>query len=504
MAGAAGHRALLDHHRGAGADGAGDVEDPLRDAVLGTSEEAGVTKVKVPRGVTLVVGLGLSGRAICRHLARQGVPFMVADTRSAPPGLAEFRAAHPGIEIHCGPLSALDLAEVAEVVLSPGVDPATPGLEGLADARHPATGEPRLVGEIALFRRACHAPVAAITGSNAKSTVTTLLGEMAREAGRRVAVGGNLGTPALDLLAAQPDAELFVLELSSFQLETTPWLGAETAAFLNLSEDHLDRHGDIAGYRAAKLAIFRDARHGVVNAEEPLTWPEVPLPALDRFTTAAPAPGEWGIARRDGRDWLMHGEAPLMPTQALRLAGRHNQANALAALAMGTRLGLPLAAMTAVLARFPGLPHRGETVATLAGVRWINDSKGTNVGATLAAIAGLGPTLDGRLVLLAGGVGKGADFAPLAAPLARYGREAILFGADAERLAAALEGRVAISRVADLEAAMARAAAIAAPGDCVLLSPACASLDQFANYQARGDAFRRWVEARAGGREAHA
>lgn len=460
--------------------------------MLGTSEEAGVHKV--PRGVTLVVGLGLSGRAICRHLARQGVPFRVADTRVAPPGLAAFRAEHPGVAVHCGPLTGLDLAAVEEVVLSPGVDPRTPGLEGLAEQRHPASGEPRLVGEIALFRRACAAPVAAVTGSNAKSTVTTLLGEMAREAGRRVAVGGNLGTPALDLLAEAPDAELFVLELSSFQLETTPRLAAETAAFLNLSEDHLDRHGDMAGYRAAKLAIFRGARHGVVNAEEPLTWPETPLPALDRFTTTEPGPGEWGIARRDGGDWLMHGETPLMPAQRLRLAGRHNQANALAALAMGTRLGLGRDAMTAVLERFPGLPHRGETVATLDGVRWINDSKGTNVGATLAAIAGLGPTLDGRVVLLAGGMGKGADFAPLAGPLARYGREAILFGADAGRLETALQGRVAVTRVADLEAAMQRARQVARAGDAVLLSPACASLDQFANYQARGEAFRRWVE----------
>ncbi|SDJ90038.1 UDP-N-acetylmuramoyl-L-alanine--D-glutamate ligase [Billgrantia gudaonensis] len=450
--------------------------------------------VAIPEGVTLVVGLGMSGQAICRHLARRGVPFVVADTRREPPGLAVFREAHPGVAVHCGPLTSLDLSRVEEVVLSPGVDPATPGLERLATQRRPATGETRLVGEIALFARACTAPVAAITGSNAKSTVTTLLGEMAREAGVRVAVGGNLGTPALDLLADQPDAELYVLELSSFQLETTPWLGAETVAFLNLSEDHLDRHGDMLGYRDAKRAIFRGARHAVVNAEDPLTWPETSLPAMDRFTSVTPGPGEWGIARRDGEDWLMHDEVPLMPARALRLAGRHNQANALAALAMGTRLGLPLGVMTAVLERFPGLPHRGETVAMCDGVRWINDSKGTNVGATLAAIAGLGPTLEGRLILLAGGIGKGADFAPLGEPLARYGREAILFGADAERLEEALHERVTVTRVADLAAAMERARDIAEPGDCVLLSPACASQDQFADYQARGEAFRDWLE----------
>lgn len=193
----------------------------------------------------------------------------------------------------------------------------------------------------------------------------------------------------------------------------------------------------------------------------------------------------------------MHGETPLMAAADVRLPGRHNQANALAALAMGTRLGLPLAAMRAVLKRFAGLAHRGELVAEIDGVRWINDSKGTNVGATLAAIAGLGPTLEGRLILLAGGVGKGADFGPLAAPLARHGREAVLFGRDAERLAQALAGRLPVSRVDDLEAAMARAAEIATPGDCVLLSPACASLDQFRDYQARGEAFRGAVLARA-------
>lgn len=454
---------------------------------------------KVPRGVSLVVGLGISGRAICRHLSRQGVPFMVADTRSRPPGVEAFRAAYPDVALHCGPLAELDLSEAEEVVLSPGVDPRAPGLAELAGGARPATGAPRVVGEIALFVRACRSPIAAITGSNAKSTVTTLLGEMAREAGRRLGVGGNLGTPALDLLVEAPEADLYVLELSSFQLETTPYLGAETAAFLNLSEDHLDRHSDLAGYREAKLRIFRGARHGVVNAEDPMTWPESPLPAEDRFTTRPPEADEWGIASRQGRDWLMHGEERLMPADEVRLPGRHNQANALAALAMGRRLGLPLEAMRAVLARFPGLPHRGELVAEVGGVRWINDSKGTNVGATLAAIAGLGPTLAGRLVLLAGGVGKGADFRPLVEPLARHARAAILFGRDAEQLEAALAGALPLARVDDLSSAMALAADIAEPGDCVLLSPACASLDQFTDYRERGEAFRRWVLDHAAG-----
>lgn len=451
---------------------------------------------KVPEGMTLVVGLGISGRAICRHLDRLGCPFMVADTRAEPPGLESFRQEFPGVELRCGPLDRLDMSAAREVVVSPGISPELPELAALKDA----PDSPPVTGEIALFLRACQAPIAAITGSNAKSTVTTLLGEMAAEAGRKVAVGGNLGTPALDLLHDVPDAELFVLELSSFQLETTPELRAEAAAFLNLTEDHLDRHGDMAGYRRAKQRIFAGARYALINGEDAMTWPgsDQSIPVVERFTRQPPGPGEWGIAVladgvADGSAWLMHGSHPLMPAAAVRAPGRHNQANALAALAMGHHFGLPLDAMRAVLERFPGLPHRCELVAEQGGVRWINDSKGTNVGATLAAIAGIGPTLSGRLVLLAGGIGKGADFAPLAEPLAAYAREAIVFGRDADQLQHVLAPHLTVTKVMDLDAALRRAAGVAQDGDCVLLSPACASLDQFANYQARGEAFRDGV-----------
>lgn len=448
---------------------------------------------RVPQGATLVVGLGVSGRAICRHLERLGRPFVVADTRLSPPGIEEFRAAYPEVPLYCGPLTALDMDGAEEVVVSPGVDPGQPALAALHERRR-ANGEPLLVGEIALFVRAARAPIAAITGSNAKSTVTTLLGEMAREAGRQVAVGGNLGTPALDLLAEVPNAELYILELSSFQLETTPFLGAASAAFLNLSQDHLDRHGDMTGYRKAKLAVFRGARHAVVNAEDAATWPLEPLPCIEHFTTQPPQADEWGIAACGGQDWLMHGDQALVTTDALGVAGRHNQANALAALAMGTQLGFPLEAMCRALRSFKSLPHRSERIAEIEGVVWINDSKGTNVGATLAAIAGIGPTLKGRLILLAGGVGKGADFTPLSEPMARFGREAVVFGMDALQLDAALRDHVPVHHVADLEAAMLHARGIAAPGDCVLLSPACASLDQFSDYLARGEAFRQGVK----------
>lgn len=457
--------------------------------------------IAVPKGTTVVVGLGVSGRAICRHLARLGVPFAIADTRAEPPGLDEVKRAYPDVAIHCGPLTELDLSQVEEVVVSPGIDPRAPGLDALADEINPRTGNPRVVGEIALFVRAATAPVAAITGSNAKSTVTTLLGEMALASGINAAVGGNLGTPALDLLVQKPDAALYILELSSFQLETTPTLGAKCAAFLNLCEDHLDRHGDMAAYRAAKQRVFFAAEHAVVNGDDPNTWPDTShrVAHVAYFTRHAPeknSPGDntWGLGELDGGPCLMHGAIPWLPTRELGMAGQHNQLNALTALAMGQVLGFERQAMCDVLRWFKGLKHRSEVVATVKGVRWVNDTKGTNVGATLAAIEGIGPTLSGKLILLAGGDGKGADFTPLAAPLAIYARQALLFGRDALRLDAALKAHVETHHYADLTQAMEAAAQVATPGDCVLLSPACASLDQFPNYQRRGDVFCCWVE----------
>ncbi|MFD2190184.1 UDP-N-acetylmuramoyl-L-alanine--D-glutamate ligase [Pistricoccus aurantiacus] len=456
--------------------------------------------IEVPEDTTLVVGLGVSGTAIARYLTRLGRPFMMADTRSVPPGLAAFQKAYPQVAVHCGPLTELNLCKAREVVLSPGVDPRTPGLEGLAESLNPVTGEPRLVGEIALFRRALNkranpGRVAAITGSNAKSTVTTLLGDMARNAGIDVAVGGNLGTPALDLLHEYSQSALFVLELSSFQLEMTPRLEADSVAFLNLSEDHLDRHGSLDAYRRAKSSIFRGAGHAVVNVEEPLTWPDDPALSADEFTTQPPLGRQWGIGEPvPGQGaWLMHGDEALLACSRVKLKGRHHQANALAALAMGHQLGLPMKAMLEVLERFEGLPHRCEVIVEVDGVSWINDSKGTNVGATLAAINGLGPTLTGKLILLAGGQGKGADFSPLGEPLSRYARRVLTFGIDGPRLADAVRKQVSVSEFAGMNEALEQARRIVEPGDCVLLSPACASLDQFPSYIARGETFRRWV-----------
>ncbi|HEX4871962.1 MAG TPA: UDP-N-acetylmuramoyl-L-alanine--D-glutamate ligase [Nevskiaceae bacterium] len=443
---------------------------------------------------TLIVGLGASGASVLRHLAAGDSALVVTDSRAAPPQIEALRAAHPAVEFRLGGFDApRPLSQFREAVVSPGVDLREPLIRELQ-----AAGVP-VVGDIELFARAARAPVVGITGSNGKSTVTTLLGEMARAAGRRVQVGGNLGTPALDLLEEQ--AELYVLELSSFQLETTHSLRCAAAVFLNLSEDHLDRHGSLAAYAAAKARIFQGCATAVVNADD--AWTRT---GVEQARNAPPqafglgAPGAdqtYGLIEQDGETWLAesrHGEpAPraLIAARALPLQGRHNLANALAALALADAVGLPRAASLAALQTFPGLPHRCVRVREHRGVRWINDSKGTNVGATLAAIQGF----DGPLVWLGGGQGKGQDFSPLAPALAAKGRAAVLFGQDAPAIEQALLGALPVYREKDLAAAIRRAVRLAEPGDCVLLSPACASLDQFRNYAERGELFEQRVRA---------
>jgi UDP-N-acetylmuramoylalanine--D-glutamate ligase len=430
----------------------------------------------------LVVGLGLSGAATVRHLARLGAKVTATDSRPEPAG-GGLRARHPGFDFYYGGLQTpVPPGEFAAVIASPGVPLETPLLREAV-----AAGVP-LVGDIELFAHAATAPVLAVTGSNGKSTVTTLVGDMARAAGRRVAVGGNLGPPALDLLA--DDVALYVLELSSFQLETTRRLHCRAATFLNLSEDHLDRHGSMAAYAAAKARVFLDCEVAVVNRDDRATLAAAPAGAVSFGLDAG---GDYGVVDHRGELWLAHHGHPLLATSALKIQGLHNVANALAALALADAAGIAREAALAALTRFAGLPHRCEWVADIAGVRWINDSKGTNVGATVAALHGL----PAPLVWLGGGQGKGQDFAPLRMPLAEKGRAAVLFGADAAQIASALQGALPLSQVADLDSAVDLARHLARPGDRVLLSPACASLDQFRNYEARGERFRDRVRALA-------
>jgi len=436
----------------------------------------------------IVVGLGKSGMSVVRHLARRGQPFAVVDTRANPPELATLQAQYPEIEVRCGELDVDFLCRASELLVSPGLAVSTPALQAAA-----ARGV-KLSGDIELFAREARAPIVAITGSNAKSTVTTLVGEMAQAAGRKVAVGGNLGTPALDLL--NDDVELYVLELSSFQLETTEQLNAEVATCLNVSEDHMDRYAGLPAYHQAKHRIFRGARQVVVNRDDrlsrPLVGEEVPVWS---FGLGKPDFKGFGLIEEDGEKHLAFQFEVLMPARELKMRGAHNQSNALAALALGHAVGLPFAAMLQTLRTFAGLPHRCQWVGERAGVSYYDDSKATNVGAALAAIGGLGADIDGKLVLIAGGDGKGADFSALREPIARYCREVILLGRDAGRLASVLQDAVALKQVQGLEEAVQRAAECALPGDAVLLSPACASLDMFRNFEERGRLFAAAVEA---------
>ncbi|TBU78522.1 UDP-N-acetylmuramoyl-L-alanine--D-glutamate ligase [Phytopseudomonas daroniae] len=436
----------------------------------------------------IVVGLGKSGMSLVRYLARQGVRFAVVDTRANPPELSTLREQFPQVEVRCGELDVEFLGRASELLISPGLAVATPALQEAAKRGA------KLSGDIDLFARAAKAPIIAITGSNAKSTVTTLVGEMAAAAGRKVAVGGNLGTPALDLLA--DDVELYVIELSSFQLETTELLNAEVATCLNVSEDHMDRYADLPAYHLAKHRVFRGARQVVVNRDDPLSRPMIAdqVPCWS-FGLGKPDFKRFGLLEENGEKYLAYQFEALLPVRELKIRGAHNQSNALAALALGHAVGLPMATMLDTLKGFTGLPHRCQWVGERAGVSYYDDSKATNVGAALAAIEGLGDDIAGKLVLIAGGDGKGADFSSLRKPVAAHCRAVILLGRDADRLTAVLEGAVEIVRVDSLQAAVEQAARIAQDGDAVLLSPACASLDMFKNFEERGRLFAQAVEA---------
>ncbi|MCO7504101.1 UDP-N-acetylmuramoyl-L-alanine--D-glutamate ligase [Pseudomonas sp. 2] len=438
----------------------------------------------------IVVGLGKSGMSLVRFLANRGIAFAVADTRENPPELATLRRDYPQVEVRCGELDVEFLCRADELYVSPGLALATPALQQAA-----ARGV-KLSGDIELFARNAKAPIIAISGSNAKSTVTTLVGEMAVAAGKRVAVGGNLGTPALDLL---DDAiELYVMELSSFQLETTDQLNAEVATVLNVSEDHMDRYSGLPAYHLAKHRIFRGARQVVVNRQDALSRP-LPMENVPCWTFGLNVPDfkGFGLREENGEKYLAFEFQTLMPVRELRIRGAHNQSNALAALALGHAAGLPFDAMLASLRTFAGLAHRCQWLRERDGVSWYDDSKATNVGAALAAIEGLGADIDGKLVLVAGGDGKGADFSALRAPVAAHCRAVVLLGRDAERMAQALGDSVPLIRVGSLDEAVQQGAALAQPGDAVLLSPACASLDMFKNFEERGRLFAQAVEGLA-------
>ncbi len=443
---------------------------------------AGKTRVDLPElaGRVLVVGLGLSGASCVRALRTLGVDITVTDSRREPPGLAELNGCD-GLAMRLGAIDERAIERADLILLSPGLALSTPAVKRAMERGIPVWGD------VELFVRLARAPIVAVTGSNGKSTVVSLLGEMAYRAGVPAGVGGNLGTPALDLLGAAN--RLYVLELSSFQLETVSTLNARAAAVLNVSPDHLDRYPGIEEYRQAKARIYRGDGVQVINRDDPLVmkmWCKGRKSS--GFTLGVPRGRDFGIRDDHGSPWLAQGARRLLPVRELKIQGSHNVANALAALALGSAAGFSWEPMLDALRNFAGLPHRAQLVATVAGVRYCNDSKGTNVGAAVAAIRGL----DGKLVLIAGGRGKGQDFTPLLSALDDKARAVVLLGEAAPELRELLGTRFETCVAPSMDEAVARAAALAQPGDWVLLSPACASFDMFASYAERGE---RFVEA---------
>lgn len=426
---------------------------------------------------TLVLGLGATGRS-CVEFLHGRAPVAVCDTREAPP-FADIAALRSGAVKRLKPRS-VRWEDFARVVVSPGLS-----LQHCLVRQARAAGL-QLIGDVDLFLEAAQAPVVGITGTNGKSTVTALVGELLRAGGEEARVGGNLGVPALDLLA--DGAQRYVLELSSFQLERLQRGGLDVACVLNVSADHLDRHPSVAAYAAAKRRIYRGCRAAVYAGADAATHPQAGTPGIALGTDA-----DW---RLDGQALVLNGER--RDLAGFRLRGRHNAENLLAAAAIASLCGVPPSDCQAALSAFEGLPHRCADVGRIGAVRFVNDSKATNVGACAAALAGLGGEAK-DVVLIAGGDGKGASFDALKAPAAAHARHVVLLGQDAERLAQALAGAAPLSRAANMEQAVAQALAAARPGDTVLLSPACASFDMFEGFAARGDAFAAAV-ARAGGR----
>ncbi|HEN3248882.1 UDP-N-acetylmuramoyl-L-alanine--D-glutamate ligase [Yersinia enterocolitica] len=432
----------------------------------------------------VIIGLGLTGLSCVDFFIARGVTPRVMDTRINPPGLDKLPE---NVERHVGDLNQQWLLDADLIVASPGIALAHPALSEAAEAGV------EIVGDIELFCRENQAPVVAITGSNGKSTVTTLVGEMAKAAGWQVGVGGNIGVPALNLLKQltlqKHENQLVVLELSSFQLETTSSLRASAATILNVTEDHTDRYPfGLQQYRAAKLRVYENAKVCVVNADDALTMPV--RGADNRCISFGVDVGDYHLNKQQGEIWLRVRGEKVLNTREMKLTGRHNYTNALAALALADAVGIPRSSSLKALTTFTGLPHRFQLVFEHNGVRWINDSKATNVGSTEAALDGL--QVDGTLHLLLGGDGKSADFSGLTRFLQGDHIKIYCFGRDGEQLA---ELRPEVSQLTEtMEQATALLAKSLAPGDMVLLSPACASLDQFRSFEQRGDEFARLAE----------
>lgn len=446
---------------------------------------------------TVIVGLGKTGMSVAHYLKNQQREFSVVDSRANPPNADDLQRDYSDVSCHFGSFNSEWFASADQLIVNPGIAIATPEIQ---QAKQSGA---EIIGDIELFARELNQsdknkPVVAITGSNGKTTVTMLLDLMAKKSGLKVGTGGNIGTPALDLLKEE-DVELFVLELSSYQLETTTSLKTVSAVILNVSEDHLDRYdNNLEKYAQSKAVIYDNCQHVVCNRDDDYSM-RFATSSLKKNSVSAnlitfglnqPEEGHYGI---DQEGWLVKGKERLLLASKIKMPGRHNISNALAALALGEAAGLKTSAMLEILQEFAGCEHRTQWVRELAGVNWYNDSKGTNVGATLAALSGL----PGKTVLIAGGEGKGADFLPLQDIIEKKARAVVLMGKDANEIAKVITDSTPVVYVNSMEEAVKQAHKLAQGDqqDNVLLSPACASLDMFKNYEERGTTFMQKVDA---------
>ncbi len=441
---------------------------------------------------TVIVGLGDSGLSVAKYLASTGATFKIVDSRLNPPGLAEIRRVLPQIEIELGDFKLATLQAADQLIVSPGVSLKTPAIIA---ARKRGV---EVSGDIDLFAKRATAPIIAITGSNGKSTVTALVAEILRCANVSFGLGGNLDganfKPALNLLQ-EGEKEFYVLELSSFQLETTQRLNAAVAVILNISPDHMDRYESLDEYRQAKQRIFLGCQQTLVNRDDISGHPQAGV-GVDQWSFGTGAPGKRmvGIVQIAGDDYLATSEERILPVRELKIIGQHNVLNALAAMALTLAIGIDKDSIATALREFKGLPHRCQWVARKHNVDYYNDSKGTNVGASMTAIEGLGQQLPGRVVLIAGGIAKGADFSSLVPVVKKWVKALILIGQDAKQIAALFSTDMQIEFADDMDNAVRSAQKHTLIGDAVLLSPACASFDMFDNFQHRGEMFVKAVE----------
>ena len=482
MARTAGNCEVLDNHRDTCFGVSRHIEDQMNKG-QNHSDCNGLGPLE-PKAQYAVIGLGKTGTSVVRFLTERGISPLVFDTREKPPQRNLFEQRFPGVRIKTGPIKTADIKRCDKLVVSPGVDPNLPAISA---AR--ASGS-EVIGDIECFARQVEAPVIAITGTNGKSTVTTLVAEILQRHGFRVAVGGNLGTPALDLLQNHL-AEVFVLELSSFQLATTNSLSPDVACILNIAPDHLDRHSTFGEYVATKSKILSSARSVVVNADDCHSR-DLPSSAVRYRFSIEDREGVEFFVREQGKTVsLFDPQGKLLDEVDLGQRGSHNIANALAAAAISTLAGASRDSIIAILREFKGLPHRSEFVASIKGVDFVNDSKATNPHAASASIRNILKNKTGVVIL--GGRSKHTDFKQLAKTLISFSHTIVLIGEAKEEIESALGGRVKTLRAADMNEAVSLAAGAAKKGDAVLLAPACTSLDQYSDYQARGYSFSRAV-----------